>query len=92
LTFEQRKAVTQRLIDEDMYSSKKGDIIIKDKEKARQIYQEMSQNKFAYSPKPQINAPAPSQPTVSPPSGQSAPQGEKKKMSIGDLLRNKMSK
>jgi hypothetical protein len=67
LTFEQRKAVTQRLIDEDMYSSKKGDIVIRDKEKARQIYQEMSQNKFAYSPKPQVNAPAPSQPTVPPP-------------------------
>ena len=73
LTFEQRKAVTQRLIDEDMYSSKKGDIIIKDKEKARQIYQEMSQNKFAYSPRPQTNAPAPLQPTVPPAPQPTAP-------------------
>lgn len=46
LTFDQQKAVTQRLIDENMYASKKGDIVIPDKEKARRIYEEMAANNF----------------------------------------------
>lgn len=46
LNFDQQKAVTQRLIDEDMYSSKKGEVVIKDKEKARRIYEEMSKTNF----------------------------------------------
>jgi len=50
LTFDQRKAVTQRLIDEDMYASKKGDIVIPDKEKARRIYEEMAANNFGAPP------------------------------------------
>lgn len=50
LTFDQQKAVTQRLIDEDMYSSKKGEVIIGDKEKARKIYEEMAQTNFAGTP------------------------------------------
>lgn len=50
LTFDQQKAVTQRLIDEDMYSSKKGEVVIKDKEKARRIYEEMSKTNFGVSP------------------------------------------
>lgn len=46
LSFEQQKAVTQRLIDENMYASKKGDVVIPDKEKARRIYEEMAANNF----------------------------------------------
>jgi hypothetical protein len=46
LNFEQQKAVTQRLIDEDMYSSKKGEVVIADKEKARRIYEEMAKTNF----------------------------------------------
>jgi hypothetical protein len=46
LSFEQQKAVTQRLINEDMYSSKKGEVVIADKEKARRIYEEMAQTQF----------------------------------------------
>jgi hypothetical protein len=49
LTFDQRKAVTQRLIDENMYASKKGDVVIPDKEKARRIYEEMAANNFGVS-------------------------------------------
>jgi len=61
LTFEQRRAVTQRLIDEDMYSSKKGEVVIGDKEKARRIYEEMSKTNFGAPPaqpgKPGATAP-----------------------------------
>jgi hypothetical protein len=46
LSFDQQKAVTQRLIDEDMYSSKKGEVVIKDKERARSIYEEMAKTNF----------------------------------------------
>lgn len=46
LSLEQQTAVTQRLIDEDMYASKKGDVVIPDKEKARRIYEEMAANNF----------------------------------------------
>lgn len=46
LNFDQQKAVTQRLIDEDMYSSKKGEVVIADKEKARRIYEEMAKTNF----------------------------------------------
>ena len=46
LNFNQQKAVTQRLIDENMYTSKKGEVVIADKEKARKIYEEMSANNF----------------------------------------------
>tara|TARA_R110000868_G_scaffold31617_4_gene115778 strand:- start:701 stop:2281 length:1581 start_codon:yes stop_codon:yes gene_type:complete len=46
LTFDQQKAVTQRLINEDMYSSKKGEVVIKDKEKARRIYEGMAGANF----------------------------------------------
>lgn len=56
LSFEQQKAVTQRLINEDMYSSKKGEVVIGDKEKARRIYEEMSKTNFgvAQAPNPQV--------------------------------------
>jgi len=50
LNFNQQRAVTQRLIDEDMYSSKKGEVVIKDKEKARRIYEEMSKTNFGAAP------------------------------------------
>jgi hypothetical protein len=50
LSFDQQKAVTQRLIDENMYSSKKGEVVIKDKEKARRIYEEMSKTNFGGTP------------------------------------------
>jgi hypothetical protein len=46
LTFDQQKAVTQRLIDEDMYYSKKGEVLISDKEKARKIYEDMAKTNF----------------------------------------------
>jgi hypothetical protein len=46
LSFDQQKAVTQRLIDEDMYSSKKGEVVIADKEKARRIYEDMYKTQF----------------------------------------------
>ena len=46
LSFDQQKAVTQRLINEDMYSSKKGEVVIADKDKARQIYEEMAKTQF----------------------------------------------
>jgi len=46
LNFDQQKAVTQRLIDEDMYSSKKGEVVIRDKEKARKIYEDMAKTNF----------------------------------------------
>jgi hypothetical protein len=50
LSFDQQKAVTQRLIDENMYSSKKGDVVIADKEKARKIYEEMAATNFGVAP------------------------------------------
>lgn len=49
LTPQQQRAVTQRLIDEDMYSSKKGEVVIRDKEKARKIYEDMSKANFGVS-------------------------------------------
>lgn len=51
LNFNQQKAVTQRLIDENMYSSKKGEVVIADKEKARKIYEEMAKNNFGVASK-----------------------------------------
>lgn len=99
LTFEQRKAVTQRLIDEDMYSSKKGDIVIGDKEKARRIYEEMAKTNFKPSPMQGApmqgapNVPPASRPGATPPLAvQEAPQQTNKKMSIGDVLRKNMKK
>ena len=67
LTFDQQKAVTQRLIDEDMYSSKKGEVVIKDKEKARRIYEEMSKTNFGGVSK---EAGAPSAPVQKPKKGE----------------------
>ena len=58
LNFNQQRAVTQRLIDEDMYSSKKGDVVIGDKEKARKIYEEMAKTNFGGT------GPAASQPSA----------------------------
>ena len=49
LNFQQKQAVTQRLIDENMYSSKKGDVVIADKEKARKIYEDMAKTNFGIS-------------------------------------------
>jgi hypothetical protein len=43
---QQQQTVTQRLIDENMYSSKKGEVVIGDKEKARKIYEEMAKTNF----------------------------------------------
>lgn len=59
LSFDQQKAVTQRLINEDMYSSKKGEVVIGDKEKARKIYEEMAKTNFGVAPgrSPQAAAP-----------------------------------
>lgn len=56
LNFNQQKAVTQRLIDENMYTSKKGEVVIADKEKARKIYEEMSANNFGGATANQPNA------------------------------------
>jgi hypothetical protein len=50
LSAQQQQAVTQRLIDEDMYSSKKGEVVIGDKEKARKIYEEMAKTNFGVAP------------------------------------------
>lgn len=52
LTPTQQQAVTQRLIDENMYSSKKGEVVIRDKEKARRIYEEMAKTNFKGGPSP----------------------------------------
>ena len=49
LDFQQKEAVTQRLINEDMYSSKKGEVVIPDKEKARRIYEDMAKTNFGIS-------------------------------------------
>lgn len=94
LNFEQRKAVTQRLIDEDMYASKKGDVVIPDKEKARRIYEDMAQNNFGLSSRksnqtgPQIRPPAPMPSNTS-----NAPiETPKKKNSIRDVLQQNMKK
>lgn len=61
LTLPQQHAVTQRLIDENMYSSKKGEVVIGDKEKARRIYEEMAKTNFGAPPaqpgKPGATAP-----------------------------------
>lgn len=59
LNFKQQQAVTQRLIDENMYASKKGEVVIPDKEKARRIYEEMSKTNFgvASGRSPQAAAP-----------------------------------
>ena len=94
LSFEQRKAVTQRLIDEDMYSSKKGDIVIGDKEKARKIYEDMAKTNFASSSglqsKPAIST---RPPAPLPPSTPSAPIAQpSKKKSIRDILQSNMNK
>ena len=40
LSFDQQKAVTQKLIDNNMYSSKKGEVIVTDAEKAKQLKNE----------------------------------------------------
>lgn len=40
LNFDQQKAVTQKLIDNNMYSSKKGEVIVTDVEKAKQLKDE----------------------------------------------------
>lgn len=71
LTYDQQRAVTQRLINENLYASKKGEVVIPDKEKARRIYEEMSKTNFGAPPAaPQptgllaANKPAPLQPGV----------------------------
>lgn len=58
LSFDQQKAVTQRLINENMYSSKKGDVVIADKEKARRIYEEMAATNFGVQPGQSTQPPA----------------------------------
>lgn len=50
LNFQQQQAVTQRLIDENMYASKKGEVVIPDKEKARRIYEDMAKTNFGVPP------------------------------------------
>lgn len=57
LNFQQQQAVTQRLIDADLYSSKKGEVIITDKDKARAIYEDMAKTNFGV-PLNQKNQPA----------------------------------
>ena len=94
LSFEQRKAVTQRLIDEDMYSSKKGDVVIGDKEKARKIYEDMAKTNFVSSSglqsKPAIST---RPPAPLPPSTPNAPIAQPSgKKSIRDILQSKMNK
>jgi len=85
LSFDQQKAVTQRLIDEDMYSSKKGEVVIRDKEKARRIYEDMAKTNFGAN-KPSVVAP---QIVNKPP----APIDSKsKKQSIRDVLQSKMNR
>jgi len=97
LNFDQQKAVTQRLINEDMYSSKKGEVVIKDKEKARRIYEDMAKTNFGVNVKqpsnistnPQITTrpPAPLTPNINTPL---PPQTKQGKRSIRDVLQQKM--
>ena len=94
LSFEQRKAVTQRLIDENMYSSKKGEVVIGDKEKARRIYEEMAQTNFNGQPSgnnqsnPQTRPPAPLPPNTS----MNPMQTANKPRSMREILQSKMNK
>lgn len=71
LSFDQQRAVTQRLINEDMYSSKKGEVVIGDKEKARRIYEEMAKTNFGVAPG---RAPQAAAPIARPGAGQVARQ------------------
>lgn len=71
LSFDQQKAVTQRLINEDMYSSKKGEVVIGDKAKARKIYEEMAKSNFGVA---QGRSPQPAAPIAKPGAGQVARQ------------------
>jgi hypothetical protein len=79
LNYEQQRAVTQRLINENMYSSKKGEVVIPDKEKARRIYEEMVKGFTIAPPPPTAGAPAagpaPLQPGQTPQSTAAAASG-----------------
>lgn len=44
MSFDQRKAVTQRLIDADLYNSKKGEVLLTDEDRAKQIFEEWKKN------------------------------------------------
>lgn len=46
LNFDQQKAVTQALIDAKQYESKKGEVLVKDQNKAREIYDTVSKGGF----------------------------------------------
>lgn len=49
LTFDQQKAVTQKLIDAGLYNSKKGEVEITDEKKAQDILKELSAKGFKVS-------------------------------------------
>lgn len=46
LNFDQQKAVTQGLIDAGLYNSKKGEVLVTDKNRAKQIYDSMAKEGF----------------------------------------------
>ena len=49
LSFDQRKAVTQKLIDANLYKNKKGEVEITDEAKARDIFKNVSEQGFKSS-------------------------------------------
>lgn len=83
LTYDQQRYMTQKLIEADAYASKKGEVVIPDKEKARRIYEQEAKNNFgAPSAAPQptgllaANKPAPLQPGVTPQQAAGAAGGQ----------------
>jgi hypothetical protein len=65
LTFEQQRYMTQKLIDADAYASKKGEVVIPDKEKARRIYEQEAKTNFGLGVTPTVPG-APAIPGASP--------------------------
>lgn len=66
LTFDQQKAVTQRLIDKDMYASKNGEVVIPDKEAARREYEALVKTFKIVPPPAPGAAPGTAPPGVAP--------------------------
>lgn len=68
LSFDQQKAVTQKLIDANLYHSKKGEVLVSDKNKAKEIFGAMAKDGYAI-PKASGSQSAP-QLQISGPTGQ----------------------
>lgn len=70
LSFDQQQAVTQALIDDNQYESKRGEVLVKDQNKARQTFDNVVKGSFQIptAEKPKLVAPAQSAPGVSSPS------------------------